>query len=92
MWKGVTQYASELSSDCCMVEGGIGRYNGENYHIYIGKGFIEESTFIGRTYLESYWRGLYVMDGAIPKNIEIDFEVLTYDCKNTSVKLLSIEN
>ncbi|XP_044759115.1 uncharacterized protein LOC123316905 [Coccinella septempunctata] len=80
-WRKVNAFASEISSKCCMVQGGIGWYGDRIYRAFIGKGLRENRNFIGRIYLEHEWPGVHIMDGATSTKIYKNFEVLTYDCE-----------
>lgn len=86
-WTKVSQFASEISSDCCMVQGGIGWFDNRVYRAYIGKGLKEENTFIGRIYLEHEWPGVHIMDGATSTKIYTNFSALTYDCKEEAIEV-----
>ncbi|KAK9875669.1 hypothetical protein WA026_009465 [Henosepilachna vigintioctopunctata] len=84
-WEKVDRYADELKPRCCLVEGGIGLYDGKIYFPYIGKAVRDGINYIGRTYVDRSWDGVHIMNGTTSTKILSDFEVLTYDCeKNTS--------
>lgn len=89
-WTKVSKFASEISSDCCLVQGGIGWFDNHVYRAYIGKGVKDESTFIGRIYIEHVWPGVHIMDGATSTKIFSNFSALTYDCTEAAADVVKV--
>ncbi|KAK9875666.1 hypothetical protein WA026_009462 [Henosepilachna vigintioctopunctata] len=81
-WKKVNRFAEEVSSQCCFVQGGYGKYDNHVYNNLIGKVEVDGVLYTGRAYLEKIgWDGVHFMDGVNSTKLTNNFEMLTYDCK-----------